>query len=264
MVQLRIPLPRHLSFLNGRRFFFFSDTHLRPTGKYPSEPGLSAWSNAGFPGDEVLREALSFRPDFTLFGGDLLRHICCFDAGIAFLKAMPGKWKLAVYGNWDRRRAAWFPFHVFERELQKARVLPLVNESFTREGIRFFGMDDFKSAVPRYEPPDSEAVFNCILSHNPDAVPYAMTQRDLDSADLILCGHTHGGQVRIPGYGAVLTSSIHGKHFEYGLYEIRNSAVKLYVTAGLGITFLPIRFRCPPEVVKIELFDPYAEKSIPR
>ena len=253
IVSLRIPLPDRLSFLDGRRILFFSDTHLRPTGAFPSEPGLSPWSNAGFPGDEILREADSFRPDFTLFGGDLVRHICCFDAGIAFLKALPGKWKLAVYGNWDKRRAAWFPFRVFERELKRASFLPLLNEAFSIGGIRFWGMDDFKYGMPRYVPPDPDAGFSCILAHNPDAVPYAMTPEDLRSASLILCGHTHGGQIRLPGYGAVLTSSVHGKRFEYGLYEHKESSAKLYVTAGLGITFLPLRFRCPPEIVKITL-----------
>ena len=253
IVSLRIPLPGRFSFLDGRRIFFLSDTHLRPTGAFPSEPGLSPWSNTGFPGDEILREADSFHPDFTLFGGDLVRHICCFDAGIAFLKALPGRWKLAVYGNWDKRRAAWFPFRVFEQELKHASFHPLLNEPFVMEGIRFWGMDDFKFGLPRYVPPRTDEIFSCVLAHNPDAVPYAMSPDDLRSVSLILCGHTHGGQIRLPGYGAVLTSSVFGKRFEYGLYEHRESSVKLYVTAGIGITFLPVRFRCPPEIVKITL-----------
>ena len=259
VVSLRIPLSPRLAFLDGCRLFFFSDTHLRPTGKFPVTPELSPWANTGFPGDEVLREAKAFQPDFTLFGGDLVRHICCFDAGIAFLKALPGRHKLAVFGNWDKRRAAWFPFHVFERELRSASFQPLVNTAAAIEGIRFWGMDDFKYGVPSYASGSSDQEFQCILSHNPDAVPYAMTREALQCADLILCGHTHGGQVRIPGYGAVLTSSIHGKRFEYGLYEISGFSVKLYVTSGLGITFLPIRFHCPPEVVKLELFSLFDE-----
>ena len=262
IVSLRIPLPESLSFLDGRRLFFFSDTHLRPTGRYPSEPGLSPWSNTGFPGDEILRAVTAFQPDFTIFGGDLVRHICCFDAGIAFLKALPGKWKLAVYGNWDKRRAAWFPFQVFEHELQRASFRPLVNEVFAEEGIRFYGMDDFKFGVPRYVRPESSRTFNCILAHNPDSVPCTMTYEDLLATDLILCGHTHGGQVRLPGYGAVLTSSVYGKRFEYGLYESRTFPAKMFVTAGLGMTFLPLRFRCPPEIVMITLSDSRKMESV--
>lgn len=252
-VSLKIKLPPRLSFLNKRRLLFFSDIHLRPTGPYPAGQGLSPWHNAGFPGDAVLREAEKFQPDYTLFGGDLIRHICCFDAGIHFLKALPGRLKLAVYGNWDKRRVSWFPFRVFERELKKAAFLPLVNEAVAIDGIRFFGLDDFKSGFPYYEAPEEKSFFNCVLSHNPDAIPFAMTENDLRGTNLILCGHTHGGQIRIPGYGAVLTSSIYGKHFEYGLYENRSSQTKMFVSAGLGITFIPVRICCPPEIVKIEL-----------
>ena len=266
VVSLRIPLSRHHSFLDGHRLFFFSDTHLRPTGKFHAGSDFSPWANTGFPGDEVLREAEAFQPDFTLFGGDLVRHICCFDAGITFLNRLPGRHKLAVYGNWDKRRAAWFPFHVFERELRDASFHPLVNEGVAIEGIRFWGMDDFKYGFPGYSPAGSTSLFQCVLAHNPDSIPFAMTQGDLSAADLILCGHTHGGQVRLPGYGALMTSSIHGKRFEYGLYEIPDTKVKLYVTAGLGITFLPIRFFCPPEIVKITLSASIAEqeKSFPQ
>ena len=169
-VSLKIKLPPRLSFLNKRRLLFFSDIHLRPTGPYPAGQGLSPWHNAGFPGDAVLREAEKFQPDYTLFGGDLIRHICCFDAGIHFLKALPGRLKLAVYGNWDKRRVSWFPFRVFERELKKAAFLPLVNEAVAIDGIRFFGLDDFKSGFPYYEASEEKSFFNCVLSHNPDAV----------------------------------------------------------------------------------------------
>ncbi len=252
-VTLKIQLPPRLSSLHGRKLLFFSDIHLRPTGKAPAGKNLPPWHNAGFPGDAILRVAEEFQPDYTLFGGDLIRHICCFDAGISFLKAMPGRRKLSVYGNWDKRRASWFPFQVFERELESASFVPLVNEAVTIDGIRFFGLDDFKSGFPRYEAPEKKPLFNCVLSHNPDAVPLAMTEQDLRGTDLILCGHTHGGQIRIPGYGAVLTSSIHGKRFEYGLYENKDTGTEMFVSAGLGITFIPVRIFCPPEIVKIEL-----------
>lgn len=117
----------------------------------------------------------------------------------------------------------------------------------------FSGWMTSNPGFPYYEAPEEKPFFNCVLSHNPDAVPFAMTENDLRGTDLILCGHTHGGQIRIPGYGAVLTSSIYGKHFEYGLYENRSSQTKMFVSAGLGITFIPVRICCPPEIVKIEL-----------
>jgi hypothetical protein len=89
----------------------------------------------------------------------------------------------------------------------------------------------------------------CILSHNPDTAA-AMLQADkLKDAPLILCGHTHGGQFRFPGFGAVITSSRFGKRFEYGAYRHSSTGAIMYVTAGIGATWFHARIFCPPEVL---------------
>jgi len=72
--------------------------------------------------------------------------------------------------------------------------------------------------------------------------------------DLYLCGHTHGGQIRLPLYGAMITSSRLGKQFEMGHYQINGT--HLYVNRGVGLEGLGaprIRFLCPPEVVLFTL-----------
>jgi predicted MPP superfamily phosphohydrolase len=92
--------------------------------------------------------------------------------------------------------------------------------------------------------------FHLLLYHSPDLMDLAVAQ----GVDLYLAGHTHGGQVRVPLYGALVTFSDFGKQYEMGLYHEQNTT--LYVTRGLGMEgFIAprVRFLAPPEVVVIEL-----------
>ena len=72
--------------------------------------------------------------------------------------------------------------------------------------------------------------------------------------DLFLCGHTHGGQVRLPFWGAVITLSKYHKRFESGLYDFEG--VPMYVNRGVGCeggSAPRVRFLCRPEVAVIDL-----------
>ena len=92
----------------------------------------------------------------------------------------------------------------------------------------------------------SDAGVTVLLYHTPDLMP-AIPPLALD---LYLCGHTHGGQLRLPIYGAIATSSRWGKRYEMGLY--REGATTLYVSRGLGLEGLGApraRFLSPPEIV---------------
>ena len=98
-------------------------------------------------------------------------------------------------------------------------------------------------AVPR----EALAVF---LYHTPDLI-YPIAERNID---LCLCGHTHGGQVALPLYGALVTLSRFGKRFEAGLYRVGDTW--LYVNRGIGMMGGPVprvRFWSRPEVTVIEL-----------
>jgi predicted MPP superfamily phosphohydrolase len=75
-----------------------------------------------------------------------------------------------------------------------------------------------------------------------------------EKVDLYLAGHTHGGQIRLPLFGAVFTASSYGKRYEQGLYEIGETT--LYVSRGLGMEGQGApraRFLCPPEIVAVDL-----------
>jgi hypothetical protein len=92
--------------------------------------------------------------------------------------------------------------------------------------------------------------FTLLLYHTPDVMPEAVEA----GVDLYLAGHTHGGQVRLPGFGALVTASIYWKRYEMGLY--REQATTLYVSRGLGLEGKGApraRFLCPPEVTLFTL-----------
>jgi hypothetical protein len=87
---------------------------------------------------------------------------------------------------------------------------------------------------------------NILLFHSPEIMPTVKNS----NIDLYLCGHTHGGQIRLPFYGAVFTSSITGKKYEKGLYS--NGRTHLYVSAGIGLegrSAPRMRLLCRPEAI---------------
>jgi predicted MPP superfamily phosphohydrolase len=96
----------------------------------------------------------------------------------------------------------------------------------------------------------SRADYTLLMYHNPDQA-YVASELGVD---LYLTGHTHGGQVRLPLYGALLTSSKFGKTFEQGSYSLGN--MMLYVNRGVGMegSLAPrVRFLAPPEIAVIDL-----------
>ncbi len=92
-------------------------------------------------------------------------------------------------------------------------------------------------------PPENFTIF---LYHTPDLAPIAARL----GVDLQLSGHTHGGQVRIPGFGALVTGSLYGKRFEAGRKAV--GSLTLYVTRGIGLEGAAaprVRLFCPPEII---------------
>jgi predicted MPP superfamily phosphohydrolase len=92
--------------------------------------------------------------------------------------------------------------------------------------------------------------FSILLHHSPDLFDEAAGH----GVDLYLCGHTHGGQVRLPWIGAILTSSVFGRRFQMGLYH--ENTTNMYVSKGVGLEGLGaprVRFLCPPEITLITI-----------
>jgi predicted MPP superfamily phosphohydrolase len=96
-------------------------------------------------------------------------------------------------------------------------------------------------------PPDK---FTLLLYHSPDLMP----EVSKTGIELYLCGHTHGGQIRLPIIGALVTSSFYGKRYEMGRYT--ENGTTLYVSRGIGMEGKGaprMRFLCPPEIELFEL-----------
>ena len=92
--------------------------------------------------------------------------------------------------------------------------------------------------------------FTVLLYHTPDLAPEAAEA----GIDMQLSGHTHGGQVRLPLFGAIITGSLYGKRYEAG--RIQEDGLTLYVLRGIGLEGKGaprVRLLCPPEIVLWEL-----------
>jgi predicted MPP superfamily phosphohydrolase len=90
-----------------------------------------------------------------------------------------------------------------------------------------------------------------LLYHAPDLIAEAAA----GEVDLYLCGHTHGGQIRLPGVGALFTSSRYGRRYDRGLHRLPNGGA-IYTTSGIGLEGMGLpraRFACPPEVAVLEV-----------
>jgi predicted MPP superfamily phosphohydrolase len=83
------------------------------------------------------------------------------------------------------------------------------------------------------------------LSHTPDNI-YALRGR----ADAVFAGHTHGGQLRLPGVGALTVPSIYGRRFDQGEFTVEGT--ELFVSRGVGADFPPVRIYCEPEILVVD------------
>jgi predicted MPP superfamily phosphohydrolase len=210
-------------------------------GEFVRTASVRAWVDA------ALREA----PDLVLLGGDLVDQTPGADgdaelfAELARLRAPLGV--LAVPGNHDHGRFGGID--PFVAHLRGAGIEVLVNRGVAvRDDLHVAGLDDYRNGRPdlgaalRDRP---EVGATLLLSHNPDALP----EVPID-VGLTLSGHTHGGQVVLPGVGALYTSSQYGDRFLAGWVE---GPARGYVSRGLGVSSLPVRINCPAELTILDL-----------
>ena len=109
---------------------------------------------------------------------------------------------------------------------------------------------DSFGAVPEILPDfnTQEKMPTVVLAHSPDVFPMLVGR----NIDFTLCGHTHGGQICLPG-GIALVSSTRrvGTDFAYGLKDVPESG-SMFVSRGLGTSILPMRLFCPPEILVVD------------
>lgn len=190
-------------------------------------------------------------PDLVLLGGDLVDQHYRGDLSELKLALSRLGSRLGVYavlGNHDRTR--YRNLSPLRLALEEAGVDLLVNEGRSvRDDLYLAGLDDYRvgqanvgAALAREPEGDAATV---LLSHNPDVIPELP-----GGIDLVLSGHTHGGQIRLPFLGPLVTSSEYGARFAEGWVRAQSPA---FVSRGLGVTAIPVRFNCPAEVVVLDL-----------
>jgi len=234
---------------NGGTVLQLSDAHLG----YPSP---AAWRAI----DTVRTE----RPDLVVVTGDVADGHSSIPEVIAWAEQLceaAGAPVVYVTGNHEHWRfGEGKGLEQFLGQLQGAGFVVLENELMRisrRSGgspVAIVGLDDSYSHHM-----DIEAGFSglaageraIVLEHCPDDVVSIVAW---GRASLVLTGHTHGGQVRLPLWGDRLTAVLEGAPFVRGLYEV--DGVPLYVNQGLGMSVLPVRLFCPPEVTVFTLTRP--------
>lgn len=230
----------------GCKLIFVSDFHV----------------NFCFTGKDVesLVERINERePDIVILGGDYTKkaegYSLAFFKGISKLNSTYGVY--SVLGNHDH----WEDAELIQSGLVECGFNICDNKSYWvsngKDSIKIGGVGDLWEdlQLPENTVSDVKEDDFCILiSHNPDY----LEMLDSDRIDLVLSGHTHGGQITFFGLWApIMPSTMHpgylqtGMKYRYGWKQKKD--MRLYVTSGVGVGDFPLRFFARPEIVEITL-----------
>ena len=234
--NIQIKIKRLPKKLEGFRLLHLSDIHHSPF------TNLEHITRA-------VKIANGLQPDMVFLTGDYVSHETEYIEPVADvlgqLKSEFGTY--ACLGNHDH----WTDAEMVTKSLRDANINVLINEGlrFEARGASFWlaGVDDYmvgKTDLPsalRGSFPDEVIM---LLAHN----PVIFRQAARYGVDLILSGHTHGGQVKIRDEEKRVLPQ---RKLKNGLYQRKDT--QIYVTRGIGTVVLPVRFQCPPEISLIEL-----------
>jgi hypothetical protein len=203
--------------------------------------------------ERVARRVAEAQPHLILLTGDYMNVRDAGDDLIQMLRLLQAPHGVfGVPGNWD---AKWITRELFRRG--GAELLEDETRVLEREGrkLRLAGHSAYPNRPLRELLAGLEdGAATIYLQHAPDAVDELRARDASQRVDLFLCGHTHGGQVGLPFWGAVVTMSKYHKRYERGLYDV--DGVPMYVNRGVGMMggAVPrVRFLSRPEVAVIDL-----------
>jgi hypothetical protein len=237
--RVRIPLKNLPPALEGLRIVWLSDFHLYPHTEL-----------------DVLQRAAAMatglNPDVLVLGGDYVTRnaeaIFELAPTLANLNARYGVF--SIIGNHD----IWTNIDLIETGLAEAGIPLLKNQGVTlninNTPLYLAGVDDGWSGRPNLAAAMANrpnGATTVLLAHEPDlADAFSLDPR----LSLQLSGHSHGGQIRFLGIGAVVLPYL-GRKYDLGLYKV--NGMWLYTNRGLGNVTEPLRYNCAPEVTEITL-----------
>lgn len=237
--SVTIPVPQLHPALEGFRIVQLSDFHLHPHTQLPLIERAVAQANA-------------LRPDLVVLTGD---YVLDFIESIFELAPVLGRLNarygiFCIMGNHDVKMNNI----IVPRGLRDERLHVLQNEGLVLSvgagKLYLAGVDDGIYGRPhlgRAMANWQRGATTVLLAHEPDfADAYVRDPR----IALQLSGHTHGGQVNLPGHGPLILPR-YGKKYHTGLYRLQQMWV--YTNRGIGVGGIPVRFNCPPEVTEITL-----------
>jgi hypothetical protein len=221
---------------------------------------------------EIVILANQQEPDVIVLLGDYVAHqsfdrsqikmpLATVMENLRGLKAKHGVF--AVIGNHDNEVGN----EIVRAELEQIGYRVLENEAVwvekNGEKIRILGVPDalrqndfvacYENAKKAVSQPDTNDGKIIVLSHNPDVL--ACLTKDLHFSpdfSLFIGGHTHGGQVRFPIIGAPIVPTEYGQKLAAG--HIRDLEIDIFISSGIGMSYLPTRFGVPPEISVLELY----------
>ena len=203
--------------------------------------------------ERLARQIRDLNADAIVFTGDIIDRAEKLELLESFLALLGPTPRIAVLGNWEywsqvdlkRLRA------IYEFAPQSAL---LVNQKATVEirgrEVEFIGLDDFTAGKPdrRLLRSQTSSVVRVVLQHSPGLYEEPELP-DAPQNQICLSGHTHGGQVTL--FGRPFWTPRGSGRFVAGWYE--TPSCRLYVSRGVGMSILPIRFGARPEVAVFEL-----------
>jgi predicted MPP superfamily phosphohydrolase len=239
--RVSVPLARLEPALQGFRILQLSDIHM--DGRWMTLKRLAEW----------IKIANRQKPDLIVITGDLITEGVVLDIkpyaqALGQLRARHGK--MAVLGNHDY----WSDADKTRRILRQAETRDMSNLVFTiQEGgasLHIAGVDDVLEGMDRLDntldqiPTRGAAI---LMVHEPDFADAGVTSGRFDFQ---ISGHSHGGQVIIPGVGPFVLPPL-GRKYPLGLHRVGN--MLQYTNRGLGMVAPYVRFFCPPEITVFTL-----------
>jgi uncharacterized protein len=207
----------------------------------------------------AVRLTQASQPDLIAVTGDIAESEAALEETLDALAQLSAP--LGVYivpGNHDYRDVGIERWH--DAVARRSGLTDLTNRALTLQvggadddvaRLCIVGVDDLAHGKPHMDglPPARGRDFTILLAHHPDQAERA--RRAADNIDLVLSGHTHGGQVRLPWLGALVNSAAHPNLYDAGVR--RRPWTQVYTSRGIGTTHMRVRFFSRPEIALLTL-----------